>query len=328
MTLSHPIGLLALLTIPLALLIVWLARRRTPAAAVRFTNLDVLAAVAAESRSYRRYIPLGLALAALAALAVALARPQHTGAAPETRTTIVLVFDTSRSMEADDVFPTRLGAAENAAQLFLTRLPHKVQVGVVSFNTDAQVVAFPTTDRASLRAAILNLQLGFRTAIGDGLSRAIDLVLDGAKQNGIVVTPGAKGPSPGVILLLSDGRNNSGLLLPLDVARRARSLHIPVYTVALGTDHGSLSFDPNSPAIAGAMLAPDPETLSQMAKISGGQFFAAPNEKRLSEVYRHLGGSIARVPRKHEITAAFVGGGAVLLVSAAFCSLLWRPRLP
>jgi Ca-activated chloride channel family protein len=328
MTLSHPLGLIALLAIPAVAGILWLVRRRPPVAAVRYTNIDVLAAVAAETRSYRRFIPLGLALAALAALAIALARPQHTGAAPASRATVVLVFDTSRSMEADDVFPTRLGAAENAAQQFLKRMPKNVQVGVVSFNTDAQVAAFPTTDRTTLENAILGLQLGFRTAIGDGLSRAVDLVLDGARQNGVTVTPGANGPSPGTIVLLSDGRNNSGLLLPLDVARRARSLHIPVYTVALGTDHGSLSFDPNGPQIGGAMLAPDPETLSQMAKISGGQFFAAPDEKRLSSAYKHLGGTVARVPRKHEITAAFVGGGAVLLVCAAVCSLLWRPRLP
>jgi Ca-activated chloride channel family protein len=331
MNLRDPLGLLALLALPAALAIVFLARRRRPRYAVRFTNLDVLASVVAETRSLRRWLPLAFALAALASLSLALARPQVTTATPVTQTTVVLVFDTSRSMQANDVKPTRIGAAQTAALDFLARLPRRIRVGVVSFSTDAQVVAYPTTNRPLVTGAIHGLQLGFRTAIGDGLSRALDLVVDATrdKETGRLHVPRPNPRRPlGVVLLLSDGRNNSGLLQPLQVARRARSLGIPVNTVALGTNHGSLTFDPQGQFFGGATLAPDPVTLSQIAEVTGGTYFRAVNEKRLTTIYRHLGGTVGRERRRHELTSAFVGGGAALLACSAICSLLWRPRLP
>jgi Ca-activated chloride channel family protein len=133
--LTWPLALVALIAVPLIALVYWLVSRRRSRYATTYTNLDVLAAVAATGRPWRGLVPAGLFLAALAALGLALARPHMALSVPEDRATVVLVVDTSGSMRADDVNPTRLDAARAAINVFLDKLPKRVRVGLVSFDS-------------------------------------------------------------------------------------------------------------------------------------------------------------------------------------------------
>lgn len=331
MRLEWPLALLALLAIPLVLGIVLAAERRRARYAVRFTNLDVLAAVAERSGRWRQRLPLALALLALVLLAAALARPHVAVSAPREQATIVLVIDTSGSMMATDVKPTRLAAAQAAVRAFLDKVPKSFRVGIVSFSTDPQVVAPPTTDRELLGEALDYLSFGFRTAIGDAIERAVQLsreTLRAQGDGGAPSSPSEQGGRPlAAVLLLSDGYQNWGQLQPLQAAQRARARGVPVYTVALGTPDGVLIRDWGGERRV-IPVPPDPETLRAVARTTGAQAFEARSAERLKTVYERLGSRLGRVKEDRETTAWFIGGGAVALALAFGLSLLWAPRLP
>jgi Ca-activated chloride channel family protein len=178
--------LVGLLLVPIAAVGYWLLQRRPPKFAVRYTNLDVLAGVAGRRRAWKRHVPAALLLASLAALAIAFARPTITVQAPNERASVVLVVDTSGSMRATDVKPSRLDAAKRAMRAFLDHAPDTLRVGVVSFSDEPQVVVSPTIDRKMLAQGIDVLGPGFGTAIGDALARAVVLARSatGATETG------------------------------------------------------------------------------------------------------------------------------------------------
>ena len=242
MSFEAPALLATLLLVPLAAAGYWLLQRRPPRYAVRYTNLEVLAGVAGRRRAWRRHVPAALLLAALASLCVAFARPTMTVKSPNERASVVLVVDTSGSMRATDVKPTRLGAAKSAMRSFLDRAPASLRIGIVSFSDEAQVVVPPTVDRKQLDQGIDVLVPGFGTALGDGIARAVELARAAAGRSGegrstsTAPLKDAKGRSLASILLLSDGAQTRGLLSPGQGAERAQSAGIPVYTIALGTD--------------------------------------------------------------------------------------------
>ena len=183
MSFGHPILLLTLLVVPLAVLAYVLLERRRARYAVTFTNIDVLASVA-QGRSLRRFIPPALFLLALTFLCVALARPHRKTLVASDKATVILVVDVSGSMHATDVKPTRLGAAQAAVRTFLERVPKRVKVGLIAFSSDPQIAAPPTTDRDLVRRSVNQLdflQAYGGTAIGDALAAAADL---GKKTNG------------------------------------------------------------------------------------------------------------------------------------------------
>src|SRR3712207_1522230 len=157
MTFAAPMMLLGLLLIPVALLLYVLVQRRRAQYAVRFTNVDLLANIAPRTPAWRRHIPTALYLAALGALVFALARPSMTMAVPREEATIMMTIDVSGSMQATDVAPTRLAAAQAAATSFVDKLPKKFRVGLVTFSTQPNVLVSPTTDREALRSALASL---------------------------------------------------------------------------------------------------------------------------------------------------------------------------
>ena len=204
MSFASPSFLWLLLLIPLAAALYVLAQRRRVRYAARFTNLDLLANVVDASPGRRRHLPAVFALAALAALLLALARPQMTVAVARDEATVVLALDTSGSMMATDVTPSRLAAAQAAASKFLDGLPKRVRVGVVSFATGASVLVAATDDRASVRSALDGLEAQGGTALGEAIVRSTEL----APEDG---TRGADGEQVFSILLLSDGENSVGI---------------------------------------------------------------------------------------------------------------------
>lgn len=334
MSFSSPWFLLALLIVPAAAGFArWVDRRRTRYA-VAFTNLELLAAVAPARRRPLRFVPLALFLLALAVAATALARPQTTVSKPAERATIVLLVDVSGSMRAADVRPTRLGAAQRAMDLFADRVPQSMKLGLVSFSTEPDVLVAPTTDRTILHEGIQLLVPDAGTAIGDGVAVAVQVVkasLEGA--------PRAKdGTVPGAIVLLSDGAQTRGVLTPLEGARRARAAGIRVFTVALGTDHGTLGIGPfgGGYGFGGGLgnggrrinVLPDPVTLAAIAHETGGRTYRAGTAAQVQEVYKELGSSIVRHHVKREVSSWFAGLAAMLLLGSVGTGRVLGERLP
>jgi Ca-activated chloride channel family protein len=359
MTFGHPLLLLTLLAIPVGLLVQRLVvRRRRMTYAVRFTNVDLLAAVAATGRPWRRWVGSGVFLLALATLCVAVTRPRVHTLVVSDNATVVLVLDVSGSMQAIDVKPTRLVAAQRALRTFLAKVPPRLKVGLVLFAGEAQVATPPTTDHALLGEAIDEVDFfnGFGgTAIGDAIATAVRVGLRSAGVQGESVTTAPQQrqlaayvtapqrPSSALvsILFLSDGHQTRGVLQPLQGAQRARRAGIAVYTVALGTTGnttlrgypGGFGAGPFSGPGGGGFggrrgLAPDPATLRAIADTTGGKFFRAKSAGDVNEAYSALGSKLGRKPGTREVTDWFAVGGAALLVLAGALSALWSPRLP
>lgn len=347
MTFERPLLLLALLVVPLALGLYVLAERRRMRYAIRFTNLDVLAGVVGD-RYRRRFVPLALFLLALAALCIGMARPQHATLVPRDRATVILVLDVSRSMQAKDVKPNRIGAAAAAVRTFLDRVPDRLQVGLIAFAGDPALANPPTTNHDLVRKSLDTIEWfpSFGgTAIGDALAAAVKLgqqAVSGESGNlasATTAAPNTQTRGLVSILFLSDGAQTRGDLEPLEGADLAKEAGIPVYTVALGTPGGTLTFGPGAGPGGGSYpgglfggrrvpVPPDPDTLRAIADRTGGQFFAAQSAKSLQSAYQKLGSSLGRKPGKSEITYVFLAAAALLLVAAGLLSALWSPRLP
>jgi Ca-activated chloride channel homolog len=336
MSFEAPLLLLGLVLVPLAALGYWLLLRRSTRYAVRYTNLEVLAAVAGRRRAWLRHLPAALLLASLATLCVAFARPTVTAKAPNERASVVLVVDVSGSMRADDVKPSRLAAAKQAMRSFLDRAPDSLRVGVIAFSDEPQVVVSPTLDRPMLVEGIELLGPGFGTAIGDALGRAVELARTTTRETGEPTEAGRTpskvlkdedGRALASILLLSDGAQTRGLLSPGQGAEQAQIAGIPVYTIALGTDEGTILAGPPGQEQV-IPVPPDCETLAAIAEYTGAETYDAESAETLEEVYENLGSRVGRVDRPREVTAVFVAGGALLLAGALGAALVGAPRLP
>jgi Ca-activated chloride channel family protein len=318
MSLAAPLFLLVLLLIPAGWLAIRAARKRRGRHAIRMPAVATLRAVVAAQPSYRRWLPAALLGATVVLMAIALSRPEVTVSKPVERATVMLVTDASGSMNATDVQPTRIDAARGAAKRFLDGVPAQTRVGLVGYSSSPSTVQEPTTDRTVVRSALDGLQANGGTATGDALSVAVDAVEaegDPAKDAG--------DKPPGAILLLSDGASDPATTDPLEVAQRAKEAGIPIYTVALGTADGTV---PNG--LGGTQpVPPDPETMRQIAQISGGQSFNVDDADRLDDIYQQVGARVATEAEQREITAAFAAGALVLLVVGVGLGLRWRGRV-
>jgi Ca-activated chloride channel family protein len=322
MTFASPTILWGLLIVPLSLAAYWLVQRRRIKYAARFTNLDLLANVVDASPGRRRHVPAALVLAALAALVVAMARPEAVVAVPRDDATVVLTMDSSASMTATDVAPTRLDAAKSAASSFLDKLPERFRVGLVSFSSSVQVLEEPTDDREAVRAGIDSLEGDVGTALGDAIVTSVGLAPDPEEQKKL-----SGGKPLFAVLLLSDGANTTGSE-PLNVLDQAKQAGVPVYTIALGTDTGTVDITNDLGQTETLAVPPDRETLRRVAEETGGRFFEAPTEADLQAVYDQIGSQVSYKDEKRELTAAFAAGGAVFLLLGAGLSALWFGRIP
>lgn len=313
---ATPLGLLALLAIPLALLLLYGARRRRTAYAVRFPAAASLALAAGTVSQWRRHVPTALALLAITALALALAKPQRTVAVPVEGASIVLVTDHSGSMSATDVEPDRLSAAETAAETFLDKLPKATRVGVVAYSDGPDGTLAPTTDRTRVRQTIEAQDAVGATATGEALQVALDTLA----PNGRTAKPAS------AIVLLSDGKTTTGRD-PVGVAEIAKKLRIPIYTVALGTADATIP-NPVSPLSPPIAVPPDPETLKQIADVSGGRAFTSGDAGQLRSIYSTLGSRLATKHEQREVTSAFAAAGLILLLGAGILSIPRVGRLP
>ncbi len=352
MSFKSPWMLLGLLVLAAAVGLWLLAERRRMRYAVRYTNVDVLATVVS-GRSWLRLVPAVLVVVGLGSLLVGLARPQVERQLLKEHATVILVVDTSRSMQAEDVAPTRLGAAQEALRTFLDHAPHGLRVGLVVFAGEAQVATPPTQDHALVGTAVdqIDQYLVFGgTAIGDALQTAVELgkqVTGDDDEQGQVTLGTPRSPvrflaqastcsgekSPVSILFLSDGAQTRGVLQPLEGAALAKQACFPVYTIALGTpegviDRGPFGGFPGQDTGQLIPVPPDPETLRAIAQTTGGQFSEIRTSDALERAYSNLGSRLGREPGESEITWLFVAIAAGLLALAGAFATAVSPRLP
>jgi Ca-activated chloride channel family protein len=311
---AAPLWLAALALVPAAIAAQVAARRRAGRYAVRFPALSTVRLAVGPGTSWQRHLPAAFALAAMAALALALARPHVSYSAPVREASVMLVTDHSGSMAANDVQPTRLAAAERAANTFIDQLPSTARVGAVAFSSSPDAVQAPVANHSAARSIINGQVAGGATATGDALALALQLLHGSDAKH-----------APSAIVLLSDGSANAGQNV-ITVAQQAKADKIPIYTVALGTPNGTLtSPDPFSPPVS---VPPDPQLMQQIAQASGGRAFTAQSADVLSSIYQKLGTRLGSVRSTREVTAEFAVAGVVLLLLAGLTSTRWSGRLP
>ncbi len=295
------------------ILLQWRRRAYT----VRFTNVNLLSSVAPKRPGWRRHIAAVIYLVALTTLVLGFAQPARDERIPRERATIMLAIDTSLSMEATDVAPTRLEAAQSAAKRFLEIIPPKINVGLVSFNGSAALKVPPTTDRERVAQSIDTLTLGESTAIGDAIFASLDAISS--------VPPDDQGTQPPArIVLMSDGTTTVGRPNE-DAADAAVQANVPVSTIAFGTENGTIRV-PEQPYPIPVPV--DKQALQDIANQTSGKFYAAASEKQLTEVYENIGSSVGYDTEQREISTWFIAGALLFSFTAAGCSLLWFHRLP
>lgn len=316
MSFEWPLGLLALAVLPLVLLLWALARRRQTRYAIRFSNVGVLAEVAQATRSPWRFLPSALLCAALAALAVGLARPQVSVTAERKEGTVVLALDRSGSMLAQDVDPDRMTASRKAAASFVKNLPTGFSVGVVSFSDTANAVSAPSREKAGAQRAIAAIQAGGGTAIGDAINTSLGLL-------GVTSATTSGGGKGRAVLLLSDGSNTQGAD-PSTATALAKRAGVRIYTIALGTPDGVVDLQALGQGSGTIPVPPDPEALKAIARETGGESFTALDESTLKKVYDRIGTRVSATKQQKEVTFVVAGAAAALLLAAAASS--WALR--
>jgi Ca-activated chloride channel family protein len=322
MSFGEPILLAGLILVPLAALVYAAIQARKRREAATFANPALMPNLVTARPGWRRHLPPLLLLLALAAMIVALARPQRTVASPERAATVMMVTDVSGSMNATDVEPNRLTAAVRAANQLTDKLPKTFRLGLVTFSDFAEQRAAPSTDRSGVRAALERLTAVGGTAMGLGLERGLEAARTPVPDE----TGNGTRRLPAVLVLLSDGKDTQGGISPLEVAQRARAVGIPIYAIALGTPDGEVEVQDSFGLTTRIQVPPDTDTLKEIARISRGKFFEAGDSSKLSEIYSGLGTRLSSKQVKEEVTVAFAAGALVLLLAGGALSLTWFGR--
>lgn len=315
----------------------WMQQRRQGLAAV-FGNPALVRQSAGASKAarpgVRRHIPPLLFLLAMLILILALARPQTVVSMPRLEGTVLLTFDVSGSMAADDMQPTRLEAAKAAAIAFVERQPSTVQVGVVSFSEGGFSTQAPTSDRAAILAAINRLTVQRGTSLARGIEASLNAIAANANPALTLSDPGGTPtatPTPvpegtytsAVIVLLTDGENTQEPD-PLEATQVAAERGVRIYTVGVGSAEGAVL------NIEGFTVRSrlDEPTLRQISDLTGGAYYNAQDEVELRTIYDNLSPQLAIRPQEMEVTSLFAGVGILILMIGGALSLLWLGRLP
>jgi Ca-activated chloride channel family protein len=320
MTFTWPLVLIALAVIPVLVALYIDRDRRRVASQAEFGNPELLPNMVDREPGRLRYLPPLIILVALVFLIVGVARPHATVSVPREEATIVLAVDTSRSMKANDVQPTRLDAARTAAKTFIDDVPEKYRVGVVSIATRAAVGVAPTEDRQLVGAALDNLKPGEGTAIGDGV--ALSLRVGRSQEDR------SEPPPPRAIVLISDGKRDGGRIAPAEAAQTAKRQGVPVYSVLVGTAQGVVVEELTGGLRRIVQVPASPETLQLVATTSGGAFFEAPDVEALRQVYEELGSRLGSRDQDREVTDVFAAIAVALLLIAATTSVFLFRRAP
>ncbi|MDQ2969148.1 MAG: VWA domain-containing protein [Actinomycetota bacterium] len=320
MSFESPLALIGLVLVPVLVGLHVMRERRRQSYATLFTTPALLPNLVEAAPGWRRHLPLALFIAALAAMIVGVARPHASVSVQREEATVLIAIDSSLSMSSQDVRPSRLIAAQRAAQAFVDRMPKKFRVGVIGFTGRAYVAVPPTEERELVRSSLKSLRSGQGTALGDAVALGNRLAHAERTSDGKI--------PPTAMLVISDGAQMSGRTTPATAAAAARSLHIPVYTVLVGTPDGVVNVPLAGGFTAQLRVPPSPETLRLVARVTGGQFFTAPDAERLRQIYEKLGSRLGHRRQSREITDLFAGGSAAFLLFGGALSALWFRRVP
>ncbi len=272
-------------------------------------------------RAWRRHIPPLLFLATLAALIFGLMRPAVRVREPSDEGLVIITLDISASMWATDLFPSRMEAAKEAAQLFVDQLPEKMRVGVVSFSETSYLNQVPTTNRDAVKQAISKLSPRSGTAIGNGLMTSLDAVYGAMGEELPVVPRGMYAPA--VVILLTDGENTDGPS-PLDVVGEAVTRGIRVYTIGVGSPESTTIRVGAAPIQAKL----DENTLREIAQLTDAKYYNASTEKDLRAVYQSLTTQLITRLQPEDISFIFLSLAFILGTCALLFSVIWSARLP
>ena len=332
------IGILwLLLFVPVLIMVYLLILRRRQKYALRYSSLSLVREAFGRGPGFRRHLPPLLFLVGLTVMILAVARPVATVTLPSQQGTVILTFDVSGSMRADDVKPSRLEAAKAAARVFVEKQPSRVRIAIISFSESAAIVQAPTKDHESVLAAINRLVPQRRTAIGSGILTSLNAIFEEngtkpAPAPGNVSLPETPAPAPtpvplgtyasAVIVLLSDGQSNTGPA-PLEIAQQASNRGVRVYTVGLGSPEGTVLRTEGF----SIRVRLDEDTLKLIAQGTGAQYFKAESETDLSNIYGNLSTQLVFKSEQTELTALFTALATTLLHVAGILSLLWFHRL-
>jgi Ca-activated chloride channel family protein len=306
--------LVAVAAVALAYLVVQLRRRRFVA---RFSNTQLLASVVPRRPGWRRHLTFALLLVALTVLSLGVAGPTATVRVPQEKATVMLAIDVSLSMQATDVLPSRLEAAQQAAEEFADLLPKRINLGLVKFGRSGNVLVPPTLDREVVKRAIAGLQLEQYTAIGEGVFACLDALTTFSRTS---TEPDEKS-APARVVLLSDGYNTVGRKVS-EAADEAKKAGTPVSTIAFGTDSGTVEVQGTVQAVPS-----DKVTLRGLAQATGGSFHTAASVEELKSVYKDIGSQIGYTTAQRDISWRFMLAGLLLAMAAGASSLLWSGRL-
>ena len=312
-----PNRLLILLVIPLLILAYIFASLRKNRRGMRFTNTSMLDVVVPKQSQWRRHLAVALSLLSLITLTAAFARPKTQVDVPRERATVVMVIDASQSMQATDVKPTRLDAAKQAAIEFVSKLPEKYNVSVISMAGSCAILVPPTTAHHTVENAINSIQLQDSTAIGEGITTALRALQQAPKDR-----DNPNSIAPGAIVLLSDGYNTSGRA-PQQAAAEAKAAKVPVYTIAYGTENGYVDLEGKREPVP-----VDHEEMKQIAAATSGEYFAAATADQLKKVYENIGSDVGYEKADREVTARFAGYGLALAVLAALGAISLGAKWP
>ncbi len=353
MAFAWPVMLWALAALPLLLWAYLGVLRRQQRMRERLADTRLLAHLITPIPPWRRHLPVGIYLAAILLLVLAMARPIAAIPVPVNRAAVVIAIDTSKSMIAEDVKPNRLDAARNAAREFIRAMPGSARIGLVAFSDYGTVLVPPSTDRQALAEALDRLQPQQATSVGSAILEALRVLplrkeflgerlerLRGPMPQAnpqfpfLLPTPtpapGPPAPPPSVdelppaaILIFSDGVSNMGAD-PRASAALAAEARVKIYTVGLGQQGGSVMTYQNQ-----LVLVPfDPTLLQEVARQTGGEYFSAANLDELRRIYRQLGRAIGWERRRTEITSLAAGTAGLLMLTGGLISMLWFRRLP
>jgi Ca-activated chloride channel family protein len=336
MTFLWPVMFLFLLLVPLfAGLYLRLQARRRRA----LGSLGLAPGSTGQGPGLRRHVPPALFMAGLTILGIALARPQAVVSLPKIEGTVILAFDVSGSMSANDLTPNRMEAAKAAATAFVENQPGSVQIGVVAFSEGGFSVQAPTDNPETILAAINRLSPQRSTSLGNGILASLNTIEAAAAGDvePLALQPGDPTPvpthtptpvpegthAPAIIVLISDGENTAPPD-PLVAAQAAADRGVRIYTVGIGSPTGTVL------EVEGFTVHTrlDEAMLQQIAEITGGVYSYAANEEQLREIYTNLTPQLVVKPEKMEVTPLFAGAGLLAFLIGGVFSLLWFNRLP
>ena len=326
-----------LFLLPILIIAYVLLQYRSRKYAKKYSNLSLMKVATGQGPGFRRHVPPALFFISIAIMILALARPAAVVKLPSMEGTVILAMDVSGSMRADDLKPSRMDAAKEAATTFVNKQPSNVRIGVVAFSDVASVVQAPTTDKQAVLAAINRLSPQRGTAIGTGIRTSLDAIFN-TSGTSTPATPSAhvdpNQPTPvpnpvaagsydaAFIVLLTDGQNNVGPK-PTDIISEAADRGVKIYTVGIGSVEGTvLDLDGFS-----VKVGLDEATLTTVAEETKGKYFQASNTEDLLQIYKNLGTQVVFKTEKVEITAGFTALAALILIASGLISLMWFSRL-